>query len=1093
MVVRSFCGMAVTKLARVAAFVGCASVVFSLHAAELAGLSAEVVKLCGRDQGLFAVVGVGDADAVKLTCGLAGTGRILVHGIALTDASLTEARSAIRAAGVAGFASVEKLALSPIPYRDNVVNVMVVPDLAAAQATGFSQAEALKAVAPLGKLCVRTGGTWTVTEREMPTGMDEWTHNIHGPDGNRVSNDTVVGFPVGYRWHAGLPFNINNRKRQGNRYSSTRGMAISGGRCFTFSDSEIDNLKGAYFLGQELDQYVTARDAFNGTFLWRKKIGRVYYGGLWYMNMAPFAAVDDAVYTVCEEGDLLVLDAATGNEVRRIDTTYGPGELLVDKGILVAATWKGGTWVGESKVNRYERRRMHSAVSEGAVEAFRVDSGSKLWSLPCLATSIRSAGGVLFLSRREGADLLEESRRYKPKTNEPKAEEVGEQEPITRPSQAVVAVDLRTGKVLWETKAVDFAGEGYEQEHLRLDAVGIGVVTVVHAGDLRAGKVTVLSARTGEVVMQKETGQFPVLLGNSIHLGGKMYDPQTGDERGTSGKAIGSTVCTPSYIVNDIIVRNRGGGFSVDGKSVIYAGARGACGTASAPSYGAFYTPQNWCTCCPPQISGFICFGPVRGVPSPEEMMAVPIVEKGVAFGRTAVVGAGQAVSEWPTFRHGASRGCGTAAIAPTTLNLIWKRKVESRELAGPVAVAWQEYLNSALTAPTVGCGVVTAAVMDGNQVVGLDLNDGRVLWSIDVGTRVDSSPTIYQDTCLFGAHDGYVYSLDCRNGELRWKMRMAPNDERMVSYGKVESPWPVVGSVLVADGVAYASAGRTQGSDGGIVVRAFSPFTGEVNWSKVIDPTGGVRNMRRNDVMLAVDDALQLMITRLDPGTGELVENPTREVNMYHSQLAANKRNLARYKQQLAAAGGKSDHLEKRIADTEKALADLEEPEGEIAPFLGRNGTGSEGYVNWNWPRLGYRKFRQMNYGNISGTLVSWGAKLVCRMTQDRRLAAYAMEKVGKVHEKLSQPADWSVQLPAGYQMTSLVVCANAVIAGGGVYDADDPAKRTGFVTVLSRETGEKTVEYAFVAPVVFGGVVALDKKICVALESRSVCMLGE
>ena len=35
-----------------------------------------------------------------------------------------------------------------------------------------------------------------------------------------------------------------------------------------------------------------------------------------------------------------------------------------------------------------------------------------------------------------------------------------------------------------------------------------------------------------------------------------------------------------------------------------------------------------------------------------------------------------------------------------------------------------------------------------------------------------------------------------------------------MVTFGQVESVWPVIGSVLVQDGVAYASAGRTTEAD---------------------------------------------------------------------------------------------------------------------------------------------------------------------------------------------------------------------------------------------------------------------------------------
>jgi len=84
-------------------------------------------------------------------------------------------------------------------------------------------------------------------------------------------------------------------------------------------------------------------------------------------------------------------------------------------------------------------------------------------------------------------------------------------------------------------------------------------------------------------------------------------------------------------------------------------------------------------------------------------------------------------------------------------------------------------------------------------------------------------------------------------------------------------------------------------------------------------------------------------------------------------------------------------------------------------------------------------------------------------------------------------------VKLPDGYQVTSLVVCSNAVVAGGGTYDAEDPAKTAGYVIVVSRETGKTMVEHKLAAPVVFGGIAALEKRLCVALADSSVCLLGE
>ncbi len=1062
----------------------------SLRGGELAQT---VMKLADRDSGLCAIVGADNPDSLELATDLAATGRMIVHVLAFDDASASQLRTTVQKQGLDGIVTVEALAIHPLPYRDDLVNLLVVPDGAKATAAGMTQDDALRAVAPFGSLCVRTGGEWQVTHKPVSPGMDEWTHNVHGPDGNRMSQDRVVSFPLGYRWHAGLPFNINNQQRTENRYAATRGLAVTGGRCFMFSDSVVENLQGAYFVGQGKDQYVTARDAFNGMLLWRRRIGGVYYGGLWYMNLAPFAAVGDIVCTSSEEGHLIVLDAATGETRRTINTSYPPGDLLIDRGIIATATWKGGVSVGESLVNRYERRRMDSGIGDGTVEAYDLKTGKQLWRDERLAISIRSADGVLFMVSRVGPDQLEESRRFRRRGEEAPKDANGNPLVFTRPSQSVAAVDLATGKKLWEVSALDFGGEDVLQEHLRLDAVGDGVVSVIHSRDLGTDRVTLLSAKTGKVVLQKRGGHFPVLAGGKVNLGGRIYDPSTGAELSASGGiSIGSTVCTPSFAVNNMIIRNRGGAFTVDGQNLVYGGARGACSMASVPAFGAFYTAQNWCLCSPQQISGFISFGPVGAIPSRDEMMAAPAITRGPAAASAATGDA-----EWPMLRYGPERGSACPTPAPAALDVLWQSTVPSPPAGTFATRNWAEYLNDPLTAPTVANGIAVTAATDAHEVVGIRLQDGAIAWRFTAGGRIDSAPTLYRGICLFGAHDGYVYALNAADGQLRWQMRMAPNDDRMVSYGMVESPWPVIGSVLVADGVAYASAGRTQGSDGGIVVRAFAPETGAVSWATVLGPSNNVRALRRNDLILKTGDVLQLMITRLDPGTGETTENPVQVFHAYRSAVDSLKRDIATQTGALKAAGEGTDKaaaIKAKLEASQEKLAKLVEPPSERAPELGSGGSSSEGFVSWDWPRLGDRKFRGMAYGNVGGILVSWDAAAVGKMSYDRKLALYDIAKVGKVGEKLAAPPDWSADLPTGYQVTSLVLCQDAVLVAGGVYQTGpEPGPDTGFVALLSRSKGEKLKECALPAPVALGGVAVTGSGIVATLRDSTVCLLGQ
>lgn len=91
----------------------------------------------------------------------------------------------------------------------------------------------------------------------------------------------------------------------------------------------------------------------------------------------------------------------------------------------------------------------------------------------------------------------------------------------------------------------------------------------------------------------------------------------------------------------------------------------------------------------------------------------------------------------------------------------------------------------------------------------------------------MDSPPTIYRGLVLFGSADGWVYCLRASDGRLVWRFRAAPEDRRVVAYGQLESVWPVHGSVLVRDDVAYFAAGRSSYLDGGIYLYRLDPKTG--------------------------------------------------------------------------------------------------------------------------------------------------------------------------------------------------------------------------------------------------------------------------
>ena len=193
------------------------------------------------ERGLCGVICAKDAPELPLK--LSRSGSVLVHCIALEQATAERLGREIAAEGLGGTVTVERLPLAPLPYRDNLLNTLIIEDFAAASAAGLTTAECMRVVAPLGTLCVYRDGGWETTVKERPSGMDDWPQTYRNAGGGLVSDDTIVKFPVGLRWNDGLPFNLRIGIHNANAWTSTRGMALSGGRCFTVSSTVSENVR----------------------------------------------------------------------------------------------------------------------------------------------------------------------------------------------------------------------------------------------------------------------------------------------------------------------------------------------------------------------------------------------------------------------------------------------------------------------------------------------------------------------------------------------------------------------------------------------------------------------------------------------------------------------------------------------------------------------------------------------------------------------------------------------------------------------------------------------------------------------------------
>jgi len=94
----------------------------------------------------------------------------------------------------------------------------------------------------------------------------------------------------------------------------------------------------------------------------------------------------------------------------------------------------------------------------------------------------------------------------------------------------------------------------------------------------------------------------------------------------------------------------------------------------------------------------------------------------------------------------------------------------------------------------------------------------------------------VHENLVIFGSRDGWVYCLRARDGKLVWRFLAAATERLLMSYGQLESVWPVNGSVLVQDGVVHFVAGRSLFLDGGLRFYRLDARTGRMLSVNVMD-----------------------------------------------------------------------------------------------------------------------------------------------------------------------------------------------------------------------------------------------------------------
>jgi outer membrane protein assembly factor BamB len=240
--------------------------------------------------------------------------------------------------------------------------------------------------------------------------------------------------------------------------------------------------------------------------------------------------------------------------------------------------------------------------------------------------------------------------------------------------------------------------------------------------------------------------------------------------------------------------------------------ARGVCKYGVMPCNGLLYTPPHACGCyMGAKLTGFHALAAERQMSKAAGQKSERL-EKGPTYNQIADSSSEKNSPQWPTYRQNALRSGCTPDKVPALLKSKWCVKVGGK-----------------ISAPAIAEGKVFVASVDENSVCAIDAESGQIDWRFTAGARVDSPPSVNKGRAIFGSRDGYVYSLRASDGGLAWRLRAARSEQLITAYGRLESASPVIGSVLVQDGIVYCTAGRSSYMDGGIDLYRIDPETGRI------------------------------------------------------------------------------------------------------------------------------------------------------------------------------------------------------------------------------------------------------------------------
>ena len=758
----------------------------------------KILKKSGIKGGLIVHLNCGDG---VLTEALKVNNSFLVQGLDKNEKNVQKARQYVLSKNEYGPISIDRLMGNYLPYKDNLVNLIVTDDLG-----NISKKEVMRVLAPNGVLLTKGASGWNKVVKTKSDKQDEWNQFLYNASGNPVSNDDTIEPIRTYQW-IGSP-------RWGRHHDTTSSMSAlvsANGRIFYIIDEGPTES-----IELPAKNYLVARDAYNGTILWKKPITK-WFDHLFALKSGPdylprrLVAVGDRVYVTLDiDAPVSELDAATGKVIRTFPNTKETSEIIFLDNMLY-------TVVGRPEKTKAPYTPKKTYVWENA-DLARSDYA---WS--------HKPARIMAINRTTGDAIWKIESPVAPLSLTADSKSV-----YFYDGKKLVGLDRTNGKQKWQsediiTKKIDtsYSPRIVVSEDVLLFSIGA-------MGFGQPGKIIALSTADGKKIWeapQPGSGHYSVedvfVINDVVWVGktanvqddGTYYgrDLHTGkmveEIPGYKAKYWFHQRCYPSKATKNYIIPSRTGIEFVDLKKEdwdINHYARGGCFYGIMPSNGLIYAPPHACACyMEAKLNGFSAMGGISNIGPDPKASAKNRLEKGPAYNRKISDNSGK--EDWPTYRHDTKRSAYT-----------------NTSVATDVKPRWNVKLGGKLSSPVVAGNRIYVSRVDSHTIYSIDATSGDILWHYTVGARVDSPPTIYMGRAIFGSTDGYVYCLDAADGSLIWRFRAAPRDEHMVAYEQVESVWPVHGSVLVQNDKVYCVAGRSMFLDGGMRMLILEPRTGE-------------------------------------------------------------------------------------------------------------------------------------------------------------------------------------------------------------------------------------------------------------------------